>query len=128
MQANVAKGQKKQPVFLTIIAAEAYEVLKKFVVPASLSEEIHDEAKRFTTEHYSPRGSVIAKRCRYNRRMLREGESVANFIVELKHLAKKSDYGDFLQHALRSRLLKGVRMEETQPNLFVEEKLTFESA
>lgn len=128
VQANDIKEEKKLPVFLTVIGAEAYEVLKNIVVPASPSEATYVEAKRLLKEHYSPRSSVIAERCRFNKRTQHEGESVENFIVELKHLARKCNYGDFLQDALRDRLVAGVRNEEIQRALFAEEKLTFESA
>lgn len=128
VQANDIKEEKKLPVFLTVIGAEAYEVLKNIVVPASPSETTYVEAKRLLKEHYSPRSSVIAERCRFNKRTHHEGESVENFIVELKHLARKCNYGDFLQDALRDRLVAGVRNEEIQRALFAEEKLTFESA
>lgn len=128
VQANDIKEEKKLPVFLTVIGAEAYEVLKNIVVPASPSETTYVEAKRLLKEHYSPRSSVIAERCRFNKRTQHEGESVENFIVELKHLARKCNYGDFLQDALRDRLVAGVRNEEIQRALFAEEKLTFESA
>ncbi|KAH7949570.1 hypothetical protein HPB49_012319 [Dermacentor silvarum] len=128
VQANDIKEEEKLPVFLTVIGAEAYEVLKNIVVPASPSETTYVEAKRLLKEHYSPRSSVIAERCRFNKRTQHEGESVENFIVELKHLARKCNYGDFLQDALRDRLVAGVRNEEIQRALFAEEKLTFESA
>ncbi|XP_037502705.1 uncharacterized protein K02A2.6-like [Rhipicephalus sanguineus] len=128
VQANDIEEEKKLAVFLTVIGAEAYEVLKNLVVPASPREKTYEEAKRLLTEHYSPRSSVIAERCRFNKRTQHEGESVENFIVELKHLARKCNYGDFLQDALRDRLVAGVRNEETQRALFAEESLTFDSA
>ncbi|KAH7943413.1 hypothetical protein HPB52_007816 [Rhipicephalus sanguineus] len=47
------------------------------------------EVKRLLKEHYSPRSSVIAERCKSDRRVQQEGQSVEGFIVELKHLVRK---------------------------------------
>lgn len=48
--------------------------------------------------------------------------------MELKHLVRKCNYGDFLQDALRDRLVAGIRNEETHCALFAERELTFDGA
>lgn len=126
--ANDIKDEKVLPVFLTVIGPEAYEVLKSLVVPASPGEKSYAVVKQLLIEHYSPKSSVIAERCKFNRRVQDEHESVEDFIVELKHLARKCDFGNFLQDALRDRLVAGIRNEESQRALFAEENLTFEGA
>ncbi|XP_070385622.1 uncharacterized protein [Dermacentor albipictus] len=128
LTANDIADAKRLPVFLTVIGPEAYEVLRSLVVPAAPGEKSYAEVKRLLKEHYSPRSSVIAERCKFNRRVQQEGESVEGFIVELKHLVRKCDYGDFLQDALRDRLVAGIRNEETQRALFAERELTFDGA
>lgn len=94
--ANDIKDEKVLPVFLTVVGPEAYEVLKSLVVPASPGEKSYAVLKRLLIEHYSPKSSVIAERCKFNRRVQDEHESVEDFIVELKHLARKCDFGNFL--------------------------------
>ncbi|XP_065290987.1 uncharacterized protein [Dermacentor albipictus] len=128
LTANDIADAKRLPVFLTVIGPEAYEVLRSLVVPAAPGEKSYAEVKRLLKEHYSPRSSVIAERCKFNRRVQQEGENVEGFIVELKHLVRKCDYGDFLQDALRDRLVAGIRNEETQRALFAERELTFDGA
>lgn len=63
-------------------------MLKSLVVPAVPGDKSF-EVKLHLRTHYSPRDSVIAERCKFNRRMQQEQESVEDFIVELKHLARK---------------------------------------
>ncbi|XP_072141807.1 uncharacterized protein [Dermacentor andersoni] len=128
LTANDIVDAKRLAVFLTVIGPEAYEVLRSLVVPAAPGEKSYAEVKRLLKEHYSPRSSVIAERCKFNRRVQQEGESVEGFIVELKHLVRKCDYGGFLQDALRDRLVAGIRNEETQRALFAERELTFDGA
>ncbi|XP_077508775.1 uncharacterized protein LOC144120249 [Amblyomma americanum] len=126
--ANEVSEAKKLSVFLTVLGAEAYEVLKNLVVPALPGEKTFAEIKILLKNHYSPQTSVIAERCRFNRRVQLEQESVEDFVLELKHLARKCNFGDFLQDTLRDRLVAGIRNEETQRALFTTEGLTFQGA
>ncbi|XP_077508737.1 uncharacterized protein LOC144120191 [Amblyomma americanum] len=128
VSANEVSEAKKLSVFLTVLGAEAYEVLKNLVVPALPGEKTFAEIKILLKNHYSPQTSVIAERCRFNRRVQLEQESVEDFVLELKHLARKCNFGDFLQDALRDRLVAGIRNEETQRALFTTEGLTFQGA
>ncbi|XP_077497623.1 uncharacterized protein LOC144108219 [Amblyomma americanum] len=128
VSANEVSEAKKLSVFLTVLGAEAYEALKNLVVPALPGEKTFAEIKILLKNHYSPQTSVIAERCRFNRRVQLEQESVEDFVLELKHLARKCNFGDFLQDALRDRLVAGIRNEETQRALFTTEGLTFQGA
>ncbi|XP_077518103.1 uncharacterized protein LOC144128528 [Amblyomma americanum] len=128
VSANEVSEAKELSVFLTVLGAEAYEVLKNLVVPALPGEKTFAEIKILLKNHYSPQTSVIAERCRFNRRVQLEQESVEDFVLELKHLARKCNFGDFLQDALRDRLVAGIRNEETQRALFTTEGLTFQGA
>ncbi|XP_077498609.1 uncharacterized protein LOC144109684 [Amblyomma americanum] len=128
VSANEVSEAKKLSVFLTVLGAEAYEVLKNLVVPALPGEKTFAEIKILPKNHYSPQTSVIAERCRFNRRVQLEQESVEDFVLELKHLARKCNFGNILQDALRDRLVAGIRNEETQRALFTTEGLTFQGA
>lgn len=97
VSANDIAQEKKLSVFLTVIGAEAYEVLKNLVVPSLPGEKTFDEVKVLLKNHYSPPISIIAERCRFNRRVQLEHESVEDFIIEIKHLARKCDFGSFLK-------------------------------
>ncbi|XP_049523817.1 uncharacterized protein LOC119453999 [Dermacentor silvarum] len=126
--ANDIKEEKKLAVFLSVIGPRTYEVLKSLVVPAVPGDKSFEEVTVLLTKHYSPSCSVIAELCKFNKRAQEEQESVEDFIVALKHLARKCDFGLFLQDALRDRLVAGIRREETQLALFAEDSLTFEKA
>lgn len=126
--ANDIREEKKLAVFLSVIGPRTYEVLKSLVVPAVPGDKSFEEVTVLLKKHYSPQCSVIAERCKFNKRAQEEQESVEDFIVALKQLARKCDFGQFLQDALRDRIVAGIRREETQLALFAEEDLTFEKA
>lgn len=125
---NGVPESKKLKLFLNVLGVEAYEELKKIVVPHLPSEKSFEDIKELLEAHFSPAHSVIAERCKFNRRMQTEHEGVKDFITELKHLARDCNFGTFLNDALRDRLVAGLRDEETQRVLFAQAGLTFELA
>uniref|UniRef100_A0A023FHF5 Tick transposon n=1 Tax=Amblyomma cajennense TaxID=34607 RepID=A0A023FHF5_AMBCJ len=124
---DVAEG-KKLAVFLTVVGPRVYEVLKNLPVPNSPASKTYDEVTALLKTHYSPRKAVIAERCRFNLRLQLEQETVGEFIVQLKHLARSCEFGEFLDEALRDRLIAELRCVDTQRELFAAEKLSFEEA
>ncbi|KAH7932379.1 hypothetical protein HPB51_029322 [Rhipicephalus microplus] len=79
---------KRLPVLLTVIGPQAHEVLRSLVVPEVPGQKSYEDVKRLLKEQYSTISSVIAERCKFNRRVQQEGENVEAFIKELKHLVK----------------------------------------
>ncbi|XP_040356662.1 uncharacterized protein LOC115328389 [Ixodes scapularis] len=119
---------KKLKLFLNVVGGQAYEKLKQILVPQKPTDKTFEHVRELLEDHFSPEYSVIAERCKFNRRMQQEGESVKDFMTELKHLARNCEFKAFLNEALRDRLVAGLRDEETQRILFATEGLTFEGA
>ncbi|XP_064463517.1 uncharacterized protein K02A2.6-like [Ornithodoros turicata] len=126
--ANDISEDKKKATFLTVIGAKTYEVLKNLVVPDVPGNKSYRELKGLLEEHYSPKPSIIAERCKFNRRCQEAHESVEDFTLALKELARKCEFDSFLNDALRDRLVAGLKCEETQRALFAMDDLTFEKA
>ena len=62
------------------------------------------------------------------RRNQHESETVAQFVVELKRLALKCEFGTFLEEALRDRLVCGLKSVQIQKKLLAERDLTLKKA
>ena len=58
----------------------------------------------------------------------KEGESVAEYVAELKRLSTHCQFNDYLDDALRDHLVCGLQKESTQKQLLLEDKLTFTKA
>lgn len=125
---NEVPAAKKLKLFLNVVGGQAYEELKKILVPQKPTDKTFEQVRELLENHFSPEYSVIAERCKFNRRVQQEGESVKDFMTELKHLARNCEFKAFLNEALRDRLVAGLRDEETQRILFATEGLTFEGA
>nr|XP_037276702.1 uncharacterized protein LOC119169790 [Rhipicephalus microplus] len=119
---------KKLRLFLKVVGNTVYGKLKKILVPDRPTDKTFAEIQEVLQQHYSPEYSVIAERCKFNKRMQKEGECVKVFLTELKHLARNCEFKAFLNDALRDRLMAGLRDQETQRILFITENLTFEKA
>ena len=71
---------------------------------------------------------MIAERFQFHKRNQKEGESVAEHVAELKWLSTHCQFKDYLDDALRDRLVCGLRKESTQKRFLLEDKLTFTKA
>ena len=67
-----------------------------------------------------PQRIVIAEQFNFYCRCQGEGESVGDFVAELRRLASSCEFGDFLDDALRDRLVCGLSNETAQRRLFTE--------
>ena len=79
-------------------------------------------------KHYQPALSVIAELFQFHKRTQKEGESVAEYVAELKRLSTHCQFEAYLDDALRDCLVCGLRKESTQKRLLLEDKLTFTKA
>lgn len=93
-------------------------------------DKTYTELQDTLKTHYKPQSLVIAERFRFYRRDQREREAIGAYIVALKQLARRCNFGSFLaiEDALRDRLVCGLQSETTQRRLLSEKDLTFQKA
>ena len=80
------------------------------------------------TDHFDSKPLVIAERFHFNQRIQSGGESVSEYVAELKWLAANCDFGQWLEEALRDRLVCGLRNSNVQCKLLTEPGLTYAKA
>ena len=57
-----------------------------------------------------------------------EGESIADYVAALRKLASTCEFGDYLDQALRNRLVCGLKSGRMQQKLLTETSLSFKKA
>lgn len=72
--------------------------------------------------------SAIAEQFHFHRRQQGANETIAEYVAELRRLASTCEFKDYLDQALRDRLVCGSRHEATQKRLLTEPKLTLTKA
>ena len=126
--ANDIAEAKQVSTFLTAVGKRVYAVLRDLVSPDNPKDKDLTELVSVLKQHYEPVPLVIAERFNFHRRCQQHGESVSEFVAELKRLSLHCKFGAYLNEALRDRLVCGLRSEATQKKLLTESDLTFKRA
>ena len=117
-QANeITEDKRKVPLFLNAIGPKTYSLLRDLLSPTALTDKTFAELKTALKGHFEPKPIVIAERYQFHQKSQRPGESVANYIAELCKLALHCEFGEFLNDALRDRLVCGLQNAAAQKQL-----------
>ena len=126
---NAVEDDKKVAVFLNSLGGKTYTLLRNLLAPAKLSTKTLEELSTALKNHFAPKRVVIAERFHFYRRNQAPGESIAEFVAELRKLSTHCNFKDNqLEEALRDRLVCGLRSVATQWRLLTEATLTFADA
>ena len=126
--ANGIAANKQVPVFLTVIGSKTYALLEDYLAPAKPKSKTLQELKDILSTHFEPEPLLIAERFHFHKRNQKERESIMEFVAELRKLATRCKFGDYIDDALRDRFVCGLRKENIQSQLLNEKTLTFATA
>ena len=101
---GIESEDKKRAVLVTLMGSQAYELLASLVAPQKPSTKKFDEIVTLMTNYLKPKPLIIAERYNFHKRNQKEGETVSQYLAELKRLAERCQFGEFLEQALRDRL------------------------
>lgn len=110
--------------FLNLIGLKTYALLKSLIAPDYSSSKSYDNLRKWLGNHLALKPSVIGERAKFYRRSQHETEWIAEFVAELHSLSSSCDFTDFLDEALRDRFVCGLRREDIQITLFVEDDIS----
>ena len=89
----------------------------------------HSELVAIVKEHQQPTPSFIVQRYHFNTRVQCPGESISEFVAQLrKFFSKHCRYGDSLEDMLRDHLVCGCLDKRLQCKLLANPDLTFAKA
>ena len=126
--ANGTAAETKVPVLLSSIGARTYGLLRSLVSPAAPREKTLKELEVVLKNHYEPAPLIIAERFQFHRRNQAVGESIAEYVAELRRLSTHCKFNNYLEQALRDRLVCGLRNEGTRKRLLSEADITLAKA
>ena len=127
-EANAVPEEKRLSVFLSVVGGPVYSLLRNLLAPVPPKDSSLDAVIDVLTAHFEPKPIVIAERFHFHRRSQLPGESVAQFIAELKRLSVHCAFGAYLNEALRDRFVCGLRSETTQKRLLAVADLKLQDA
>ena len=126
--ANEVKEDKQVPVLLSVVGSKVYALLRSLAAPKLPKELPFQELEALLKAHFSPKPLTIAERFHFHRRGQAVGESIAEYLAELRRLATHCEFADFLDQALRDPLVCGLHSQNVQKRLLSEAKLTLTKA
>ncbi len=127
-EARDTEETKKGVIFLSIVGADAYSIIRNLTAPELPSKLAYVEIVRLLTNYFKPKINVVAQRFKFHKRNQQSGESVQCYMNGLRKLAAACAYGDFLDQALRDQFVCGLACPETQAKCLSEGGLTLEQA
>lgn len=125
---DIATDDKKRAILLSTCGAETYQLIRSLVAPQKPTDKSLTDIITLVKDHHTPPPSAIVQRFRFHSRTQKEGETIADFIADLRKLSEHCDFGETLDHILRDRLVCGIRDVRIQRHLLAEPDLTFKKA
>ncbi|KAM3613346.1 uncharacterized protein V6R79_024529 [Siganus canaliculatus] len=120
---------KKRLILLSACGAKTYKLIRNLATPRKPGDIPYDELVQLVANHHNPKPSVIVQRFKFHSHFRRQGQSVANFVAELRQLSEHCDFGPVLDDMLHDRLVCGINNDATQRRLLGEAPpLTFKKA
>ena len=126
--ANSVAEDKKVAALLSVIGSKSYSLVRSLVAPSLPQDKVYKDLVDALKSHYEPKPLVIAERFHCHRRVQAVGESISDYMAELRRLTTHCEFGAYLEEALRDRLVCGLRSEPIQRKLLTEAGLTLKRA
>ena len=111
---------------LSVVGSKTYSLLRSLVAPTLPQDKPLDDLVAILKMHFGPKPLVIAERFHStSARKLWVGTII---MAELRRLTTHCEFGDYLDEALRDRLVCGLHTKANQRKLLSEAKLTLKRA
>ena len=124
----VTEEQQKKAVFLSIVGQVTYDKLRDLLHPVSLQAATFASIVAQLSDHFKPQHVEIAERYKFFKCLQQPGQTVPDYVAQLRSKAKDCNFGAYLETALRDQLVCGLNNERCKQELLCKTDLTLESA
>ena len=120
--------EKRNLVLISALDTGTYDVLRNIVSPRKPTEMEYSDLVKALEGHFNPTPITVGERFKFWKRDQKDGESVKDYALELRKLSRCCEFGQFLDEALRDKLVCGLKNESFQKRLLSEPKMDFAQA
>ena len=106
---KIEENKARTATFIKAIGKKTYSLLVSLTAPEKPASFKVEDLNKILSDHFAPRYIVIAERYRFYKRIQMEGETLTEYIAELRKLALYCDFKEFLDQALRDKFVCGLR-------------------
>uniref|UniRef100_H3A4Y3 Uncharacterized protein n=1 Tax=Latimeria chalumnae TaxID=7897 RepID=H3A4Y3_LATCH len=128
LTANEVPDGKRVYVVLAVLGPTVYGFLESLTAPMKLLDMSYIQLTETLSRHYKLKLILIAEHFCFYHWNQEEGETLADYIITLKHLANTCEFGQFLDDALQDQFICGLHGESYHKWVLSEKDLTFKSA
>jgi transposase InsO family protein len=128
MKVNKVAEDDKANVFLALAGPSVFEVVTNMCLPDDPSTKAYADIVKIAENHYQTVRNTVTERVVFRERKQKTGESISNYIVELKMLSRHCGYGEALAENLRDTFVSGLGDVAIRRKLLGEKDLTWEVA
>ena len=125
---SITETEKKRSIFLTVYGSKCYGLIRNLLSPTKPDEKTFEELNKLVQDHLNPEPSEVIQCYKFHTKVHSHGQSVSEFVAELRELSEKCKFGDQLEDMLRDRLVCGVDDPVIQKRLLQEKTLQFKKA
>ena len=121
------KSKKEKTCMLLNLAGEqAIEVFNTFTFGDDEEADDPEQVIRKFEEYCIPKRNITYERHVFNTRMQATGETIDNYVTELKLQAKHCEFGSLTNELIRDRIVVGVKDDTVRSRLLRESALTLQ--
>ncbi|XP_055850659.1 uncharacterized protein K02A2.6-like [Episyrphus balteatus] len=124
---GISNDGSMRAIFLSCVGESTYEIIRSLLTPLSPKDVSFQEIVEKLDDHFHPKPNEIVQRFTFHQRVQKNGESIADFVKDLRKLSEHCDFME-LDKMLRDQIVCGVADESLQKRLFSELKLDFKRA
>ena len=128
MANGIEDAAKRRATLLTVCGPSTFGLIRDLLAPAAPTEKTFAELVALVQEHQQPTPSPIVERYNFFTRVQQSGETINDFVAQLRKIAKHCQFGDTLNVMLRDRIVCGCRDKKLQYKLLADPTLTYEKA
>ena len=122
LQANsIIDAALKRATLLTLIGDTAYRMLADLHLPDDLSNVNFDTLITDLDSAYGKKVSKLASRVRFQSIVQHEGQSVDEYLADLRHSSIDYGFGDHLDNRLKDQFIVGLRSDQIKKKLLEDE-------
>ena len=125
---EVKEAEKQRAVLFSVCGAATYKLIKNLLALTKPVDATFKDIVKLLTEHYQPKPSKVVQCYLFNSRIRKQGESVATYIAELKHLSEHCKLAGILEDMLCDRMVCGINDSRIQCRLLAEPDLNHKKA
>uniref|UniRef100_A0A2H1X066 SFRICE_040686 n=1 Tax=Spodoptera frugiperda TaxID=7108 RepID=A0A2H1X066_SPOFR len=125
---NDVKDNLKVPMLITVVGEPTYSLMCDLCSPGFPENKSYEELVKLVADHLEPQRSEIAERHVFRLRRQRDGESMMEYLQDLKHLATTCNFGIMLEENLRDQFVSGLANSAMRSRIFAEKNIKYKEA